>query len=100
MKKFLTLVAAMALVATTAMADVKAGQKAYLKTFKASFGMDGTKFAAGHTVDEWEALFADGAKGFIKEYSENIPKRRPFFPTDTAAKLEILEILPKSTKWQ
>ena len=89
MKKFLTLVAAMALVATTAMADVKAGQKAYLKTFKASFGMDGTKFAAGHTVDEWEALFADGAKGFIKEYSEKYPKAAPVLANpDTAAKLQ------------
>ncbi len=77
MKKFLTLMASMALVASMAHADAKSGQKAYLKSFKASFGMNGTKFAAEHTVSEWENLFADNAKGFIKEYGEKFPKALP-----------------------
>ncbi|MDO9207894.1 MAG: hypothetical protein Q7T91_06550 [Sulfuricurvum sp.] len=77
MNKFLLLVASMALVASVAQADAKMGQKTYLKSFKASFGMNGTKFAADHTVAEWEELFADNAKGFIKEYGEKFPKAVP-----------------------
>jgi len=73
MKKLLTLLAAVALTVSMAQADAKTGQKVYLKTLKAKFGMNGTKFAAEHTVSEWEDLFADDAKGFIKEYSEKYP---------------------------
>lgn len=74
MKKLLSLLLIAALSGSVALADVKAGQKAYLKTLKASFGMNGTRFAAEHTVGEWEELFADGAKGFIKEYGDRFPK--------------------------
>ncbi|MGZ8548660.1 MAG: hypothetical protein ACXW33_08670 [Sulfuricurvum sp.] len=63
MKKFLLLVASMALVASIAQADAKMGQKTYLKSFKASFGMNGTKFAADHTVAEWEELLPIMQKG-------------------------------------
>jgi len=77
MKKFLLLVGAMALAASMAQADAKAGQKTYLKSFKTSFGMNGTKFAAEHTVGEWEELFADNAKGFVNEYGEKFPKALP-----------------------
>lgn len=73
MKKLITLLTALALTASLAQADAKAGQKVYLKSFKAKFGMNGTKFAAEHTVAEWEELFADNAKGFIKEYRERFP---------------------------
>lgn len=74
MKKLLMVLAFVALAASVAQADIKAGQKAYLKAFKTSFGMNGTKFAAEHTVEEWTALFADGAKGFIQEYGERFPQ--------------------------
>ncbi|MEW5833157.1 MAG: hypothetical protein AB1763_10010 [Campylobacterota bacterium] len=77
MKKLIMLLAAAALAASMAQADVKTGQKVYLKTLKAKFGMNGTKFAAEHTVAEWEELFADDAKGFIKEYGERFPAAVP-----------------------
>lgn len=73
MNQLLSLLLVAALSATVAMADAKAGQKVYLKTLKAKFNMNGTKFAAEHTVAEWEDLFADDAKGFIKEYGERFP---------------------------
>jgi len=55
------------------MADVKKGQKHYLKSFKSKFNMNGTKFAALHTQDEWEALFMNEGEGFKKEFSERYP---------------------------
>ncbi|HEX5623196.1 MAG TPA: hypothetical protein VFX57_02020 [Sulfuricurvum sp.] len=77
MKTLLIMLASLALAASIAHADAKAGQKAYLKTLKAKFNMNGTKFAAEHTVAEWEELFADNAKGFIKEYGERFPNAVP-----------------------
>ncbi|MBV5321671.1 MAG: hypothetical protein JZU62_08295 [Sulfuricurvum sp.] len=77
MNKLLSLILIAALSATVASADAKAGQKAYLKTLKAKFNMNGTKFAAEHTVAEWEELFANDAKGFIKEYGERFPASLP-----------------------
>ncbi|MGD9971411.1 MAG: hypothetical protein AB7S65_13300 [Sulfuricurvum sp.] len=77
MKKLLMMLASAALIASMAQADAKTGQKVYLKTFKSKFGMNGTKFAAEHTVAEWEDLFADNAKGFIKEYGERFPAAAP-----------------------
>jgi hypothetical protein len=74
MKKLLMTLASVAIAVSVAQADVKSGQKAYLKTLKASFAMNGTKFAAEHSVSEWEELFANGAKGFIKEYGERFPQ--------------------------
>ena len=73
MNKLLSILLVAALSATVASADAKAGQKAYLKMLKAKFNMNGTKFAAEHTVAEWEDLFANDAQGFIKEYSERFP---------------------------
>lgn len=74
MKKLLIVLASVALAVSVAQADVKAGQKAYLKAFKTTFAMNGTRFAAEHSVHEWEDLFANNAKGFIKEYGERFPK--------------------------
>jgi hypothetical protein len=65
------------LLSTTLYADVQKGQKNYLKMLKTSLNMNGTKFAAEHTVAEWEELFANDAAGFIKEYSEKYPKAKP-----------------------
>ncbi len=50
---------------TSAMADVKKGQKAYLKSCKKCHG-NGTKGAAMKAQDEWEELFEDNA-ALIKE---------------------------------
>ncbi len=77
MKKFLLLLAAAALTATMAQADAASGQKTYLKNFKAKFNMNGTKFAAEHTVSEWEELFANDAKGFVDEYGKRFPNALP-----------------------
>lgn len=77
MNKLLSLLLVAALSASVASADAKVGQKVYLKTLKAKFNMNGTKFAAEHTVAEWEELFADNAKGFIKEYGERFPNAVP-----------------------
>jgi len=46
----------MTLFSTTASADVKKGQKIYLKKFKAACGFSGAKFAHKHTQDEWEEI--------------------------------------------
>lgn len=91
MKKLIMLLAAAALAASMAQADAKTGQKVYLKTLKAKFGMNGTKFAAEHTVAEWEELFADDAKGFIKEYGERFPAAVPVL-TNPAMKDKLQDI--------
>ena len=61
---------------TTLMADVKKGQKLYLKALKSKFNINGTKFAALHTQDEWTALFENEGEGFKKEFSERYPKSK------------------------
>lgn len=91
MKKLIMLLAAAALTATMAQADAKAGQKVYLKTFKAKFGMNGTKFAAEHTVAEWEELFANDGNGFIKEYGARFPAAVPML-TNPAMKEKLQDI--------
>ena len=58
------------------MADIKKGQKTYLKTFKSKFKMNGTKFATLHTQDEWTELFANEGEGFKKEFIANYPKSK------------------------
>lgn len=70
---FLAALVALSMMSTTASADAKAGQKHYLKLLKSKFNMNGTKFAADHTVAEWEELFANDAAGFIKEYGAKFP---------------------------
>ncbi len=64
---FLSAVVAVGMMATTASADVKKGQKAYLKTCKNCHG-NGTKGAAMHTQDEWDELFANNATSIIKKH--------------------------------
>jgi len=46
----------MILFSATASADVKKGQKIYLKKLKAACGFSGAKFAHKHTQDEWEEI--------------------------------------------
>jgi len=62
----------MAVLSTTATADVKKGQKIYLKKFKASCGFSGAKFAHKHTQDEWEAINEAGK--FAEEAMTICPK--------------------------
>jgi len=73
LKTILTILAAAALMTATAQADPAKGQKNYLKYLKPKFQMNGTKFAAEHTQDEWEELFEEKGALFIKEYSEKYP---------------------------
>jgi len=61
----------LAVLSTTASADVAKGQKLYMKKMKAVCGFSGAKFAAKHTQDEWEAIkgagkFADEAGKICK----------------------------------
>ena len=49
-----------AIVSTTASADAAKGQKLYSKKLKKACGMNGAKFAAKHTQDEWEAINDSG----------------------------------------
>ncbi|OHD78050.1 MAG: hypothetical protein A2023_00235 [Sulfuricurvum sp. GWF2_44_89] len=91
MKKLLSILLITALSASVALADAKAGQKVYLKTLKAKFNMNGTKFAAEHTVAEWEELFADDAKGFVQEYGERFPASVPLL-TNPSMKEKLQDI--------
>jgi len=76
---FLAAVVAVGMMSTTASADVKKGQKGYLKTCKNCHG-NGTKGAAMHTQDEWEDLFANGGAKIIKAHAND--KSAAFFNGD------------------
>lgn len=73
---FLSALVAVGMMSTTASADVKKGQKAYLKTCKNCHG-NGTKGAAMHTQDEWDELFSNNADMIIKKHAGT--KAEPFF---------------------
>ncbi len=64
----LAAVVSFGMMATTASADIKKGQKTYLKTCKTCHG-NGTKGAAMHTQSEWEALFANGGERIIAKHA-------------------------------
>ena len=53
----------LAVFSTAATADVKKGQKIYLKKMKKSCGFSGAKFAHKHTQDEWENIKEAGKFG-------------------------------------
>jgi len=71
---------AVGMMATSASADVKKGQKTYLKTCKNCHG-NGTKGAAMHTQDEWEDLFANGGAKIIKAHEKD--KSAAYFNGDS-----------------
>ncbi len=73
-KTLLTATVLIGLLNVSAVADIKKGQKHYLKTFKSKFKMNGVKFATLHTQDEWRELFENNGEGFIREFSERYPK--------------------------
>ena len=60
-----------AVLSSTASADVKKGQKLYMKKMKAACGFSGAKFAQKHTQDEWEAI--NGAGKFAEEAAKICP---------------------------
>jgi hypothetical protein len=62
------------LLSSTASADVKKGQKVYLKKLKAACGFSGAKFAHHHTQDEWEAI--NGSGKFAAEVKKLCPKAK------------------------
>lgn len=64
----LATVVAFGMMASTASADIKKGQKGYLKTCKNCHG-NGTKGAAMHTQAEWEALFANEGESIISKHA-------------------------------
>lgn len=64
----LSTVVAFGMMATTVSADIKKGQKIYLKTCKNCHG-NGTKGAAMHTQGEWEALFANGGERIVSKHT-------------------------------
>jgi len=61
----------LAVLSTTASADVKKGQKLYMKKMKATCGFSGAKFSAKHTQDEWKAI--QGAGKFAEEAAKICP---------------------------
>jgi len=65
---FLSALVAVGMMSTTASADVKKGQKTYLKTCKNCHG-NGTKGAAMHTQDEWDELFANEGEMIVKKHA-------------------------------
>jgi hypothetical protein len=60
------------MLSTTAAADIKKGQKLYLKKLKAPCGFSGAKFAHKHTQDEWEEVYEAGK--FADEVKKICPK--------------------------
>jgi len=52
-----------AVLSTTATADVNKGKKIYMKKLKATCGFSGAKFAVNHTQDEWEDIKQAGKFG-------------------------------------
>ena len=57
---------------TTASADIKKGQKLYLKKLKKPCNISGGKFAHSHTQDEWEEIHEAGK--FAAEVKKICPK--------------------------
>jgi len=62
----------MTLFSSTASADVKKGQKIYLKKLKAPCNIGGATFAQKHTQDEWEEIYEAGK--FVDEVKRLCPK--------------------------
>ena len=62
----------MTLLSSTASADVKKGQKIYLKKLKAPCNIGGATFAQKHTQDEWEEIYEAGK--FVDEVKRLCPK--------------------------
>lgn len=64
----------LAFLTTSAVADVKKGQKLYLKKLKAPCGFNGSEFARKHTQDQWEKIHEAGK--FAAEVKKICPKAK------------------------
>ena len=80
----MAVIVALGLMSTTASADIKKGQKGYLKTCKKCHG-NGTKGASMNTQAGWDALFADDAKGIVEKHAGT--KGEKFFNSKKFKKL-------------
>ncbi|MDF1879815.1 c-type cytochrome [Sulfurimonas sp. MAG313] len=78
------IVVALGLMATSASADIKKGQKGYLKTCKKCHG-NGTKGAAMKTQGEWEDLYANDATNIKAKHAGT--KGEKFFKSKKFKKL-------------
>ncbi len=63
-------VVALGMFVSSANADIKKGQKAYLKQCKKCHG-NGTKGAAMKTQDEWTAAFSNNNAGFVAWHKDD-----------------------------
>lgn len=62
------------LFSSSALADVKKGQKIYLKKLKAPCNIGGSQFAQKHTQNEWESIYQAGK--FAEEVTKICPKAK------------------------
>jgi len=73
-KFVITLFLGLMIFSTSSSANVKKGQKIYLKKLKAPCGMNGAEFAHKHTQDQWEQLQEAGK--FRAEVKKFCPKSK------------------------
>ncbi len=73
-KLAVTALLGLTVLSSTASADVKKGQKIYLKKLKAPCGINGSQFAQKHTQDEWETIHEAGK--FADEVTKICPKAK------------------------
>lgn len=76
------MIVSVVLASTALQADAHKGKMFYMKHLRSKIKMDGASFAALHTCDEWTALFRDGGKGFIEEFSARYPDRAEYFHSE------------------
>lgn len=69
-----------AVLSTTAYADVVKGQKLYTKKVKSVCGTSGAKFAASHTQMEWESAKEEGT--LTEAFTEACPAGADLFGGD------------------
>ena len=74
-KSLLVGILALGVVSTSLYADANKGKKLYAKKLKKACGFNGAKFAAKHTVDEWEEIGVDGMKDEIKKICPSAPAK-------------------------
>ena len=80
----MAIIVALGLMSTSASADIKKGQKGYLKTCKKCHG-NGTKGASMQTQDGWTELFANDNALIIKKHAGT--KAEKFFGSKKFNKL-------------
>jgi hypothetical protein len=69
-------------------ADPEKGMRVYKKFMKKVIGIDGGKFAARHTQEEWRAMFANHAEAFKEETAANFGSAKEFLEGERFIKLQ------------